>query len=138
MGAYPVLQYLFQAGTHSHPQTSGCFVSPTSTMMQNLSVPCSTAALGETIAPVQANEQRRIFPFFEYCPILRLGVKLIAGTRFGCQFIGVCSLNECVSAHTVLLQVRLGAISSTRARAYLLLYNPQPSVPDTSFRGRLN
>lgn len=68
MGAYPVLQYLFQAGTHSHPQTSGCFVSPTSTMMQNLSVPCFTAALGETIAPVQANEQRRIFPSLNIVP----------------------------------------------------------------------
>ena len=43
-------------------------------MMQNLSVPCFTAALGETIAPVQANEQRRIFPSLNIVPYCDWGL----------------------------------------------------------------
>lgn len=69
MGAYPVLQCLVQAGNCSHPQTSGCFISPTSTMMQNLTVPYSPAALGETIVPVHTNGEERgdTLNIVQYC-----------------------------------------------------------------------
>lgn len=42
--------------------------------MQNLTLPYSPAALGETIVPVETNGGERggfPVPFFEYCPILQ-------------------------------------------------------------------